>query len=64
MDVDTLKCEINYTDTSIKLKEIPFPLQRQMPYRDGIITLIIDYGKLGKQMYCWTWNELNEWFNK
>ena len=64
MDIDTSKCEINYTDTSIKLNEIPFPLQRQMPYRDGIITLMIDYGKLGKQMYCWTWNELNEWFKK
>jgi hypothetical protein len=64
MDIDTSNCTINYTNTSLNLQEIPFPLQRQMPYREGIITLTIDYGKLAKQMYCWNWNELNEWFNK
>jgi hypothetical protein len=63
MDIDTSNCTINYTNTSLNLQEIPFPLQRQMPYREGIITLTIDYGKLAKQMYCWTWNELNGWFN-
>ena len=63
MDIDTSNCTINYTNTSLNLQEIPFPLQRQMPYREGIITLTIDYGKLAKQMYYWTWNELNGWFN-
>ena len=63
MDIDTSNCTINYTNTSLNLQEIPFPLQRQMPYREGIITLTIDYGKLAKRMYCWTWNELNGWFN-
>ena len=63
MDIDTSNCTINYTNTSLNLQEIPFPLQRQMPYREGIITLTIDYGKLSKKMYYWTWNELNGWFN-
>ena len=57
--IDTSNYKVNYVDTSIKIKDIPFPLQRQMPYRDGIVTLTVDYGKLGKLMYCWTWNELN-----
>lgn len=59
MDIDTSNCIIEY-NTSEPLLDIPFPLQRQMPYRDGIITLTIDYGKLSKQMYCFTWNELNK----
>ena len=63
IDINTSNCTINYTNTSLNLQEIPFPLQRQMPYREGIITLTIDYGKLAKQMYCWTWNGLNGWFN-
>ena len=63
IDINTSNCTINYTNTSLNLQEIPFPLQRQMPYREGIITLTIDYGKLAKQMYCWTWNELNGGFN-
>lgn len=59
MDIDTSNCIIEYR-TDLPLLDIPFPLQRQMPYREGIITLTINYDKLNKEMYCFTWNELNQ----
>jgi len=45
-------------------KEIPFPLKRQMPFKDGTLTLTIDYGELGKQMECYYFNELNDFYKQ
>lgn len=51
---------IDAVNTLSYYEPIAFPLRREMLYRDGIVTITVDYGKLGKQMECWYWNELCE----
>jgi hypothetical protein len=48
---------ITSTNTNTNYVEIPFPLKRSCYYKEGILTITVDFGKIFKQMQFWNSNQ-------